>query len=78
MYESSLILLVMGMGTTFVFLYVMILCTNLSSKFVPKLAKFLPDPEPKKAKPAAKPATAAADDEAIVAAIAAAMVKANA
>ena len=71
MYESSLILLVMGMGTTFVFLYILILCTKLSSRFVPKLAHFIPEPEVKKPKPAA-------DDEAIVAAIAAAMVKANA
>ena len=75
MYESSLILLVMGMGITFVFLYILILCTKLSSHFVPKLAHFIPEPEVKKPKPAAKPA---ADDEAIVAAIAAAMVKANA
>ncbi len=74
MYTSAFILLVMGMGTTFVFLYVMILCTKLSAKFVPRLAKFIPEPEVKKA-PAAKPA---ADDEAIVAAIAAAMVKAKA
>ena len=74
MYTSAFILLVMGMGTTFVFLYVMILCTKLSAKFVPRLAKFIPEPEVKKA-PAPKPA---ADDEAIVAAIAAAMVKAKA
>ncbi len=74
MYTSAFILLVMGMGTTFVFLYVMILCTKLSAKFVPRLAKFIPEPEVKKA-PVAKPA---ADDEAIVAAIAAAMVKAKA
>lgn len=78
MYTSSLILLVMGMGTTFVFLYILILCTNLSSKFVPKLAKFIPDPEPKKP---AKPATAAKpadDDAAIAAAIAVALLKAKA
>ncbi len=75
MYTSAFILLVMGMGTTFVFLYVMILCTKLSAKFVPRLAKFIPEPELKKA-PAAKPA--AADDDAVIAAIAAAMVKAKA
>ena len=74
MYTSAFILLVMGMGTTFVFLYVMILCTKLSAKFVPRLAKFIPEPELKKA-PAAKPA---ADDDAVIAAIAAAMVKAKA
>ena len=75
MYTSAFILLVMGMGTTFVFLYVMILCTKLNAKFVPRLAKFVPEPELKKA-PVAKPA--ANDDEAVVAAIAAAMVKAQA
>ena len=39
---SSFILLIMGMGTTFVFLFVLIICTNISSKVSSKYAYLMP------------------------------------
>ena len=73
---SSFILLIMGMGTTFVFLFVLIICTNISSKVSAKYAYLMSEPEQKKAKPVAKPAAAAAgNDDEIAAAIAVALVK---
>ena len=72
---SSFILLIMGMGTTFVFLFVLIICTNISSKVSSKYAYLMPEPELKKVKPVAKPAAAAGNDDEIAAAIAVAIVK---
>lgn len=70
--KSSLILLVAGMGMTFIFLLVQVLCTNISSKITARFAYLLPEPVPKKptAKPVAKPQ---ADEDEIVAAMAAAI-----
>ncbi|HQL10553.1 MAG TPA: OadG family protein [Lentisphaeria bacterium] len=71
---SSLILLVAGMGVTFVFLIIQVWCTNLSSKITARYSHLLPDPTPKKApvKAAAK-APAKADDGELVAVISAAI-----
>lgn len=67
---QGLILMLVGMSTVFVFLLLLISVMNVSSKFVPKLAFMLPDPEP----PAPKRNSAKANDGAATAvAIAAAM-----
>ncbi len=77
--KSSLILMVSGMGMTFLFLIVQVIFTNLSSKWTAKFAYLLPEPAPKKVpKPAApaKPKAVAepeAEDTAVVAAIIAAI-----
>ena len=71
--KSGVILLIAGMGMTFVFLIIQIICTNISSKVSAKFAHLIQEPEPKK--PAKKPAAAATkgNDAAIIAAIAAAL-----
>lgn len=74
---SGLILLVAGMGMTFLFLIVQIICTNLFSSISGKFAGLVPEPEVKKP---VKKATAPApkqDDLELVAAIAAAIHHAN-
>ena len=69
--KSGVILLIAGMGMTFVFLIIQIICTNISSKVSAKFAHLIQEPEPKK--PAKKPAAAKGNDAAIIAAIAAAL-----
>ena len=72
--KSGVILLIAGMGMTFIFLIIQIICTNISSKVSAKFAHLIQEPEPKK--PAKKPAAATApkgNDAAIIAAIAAAL-----
>ncbi|MBO4345089.1 MAG: OadG family protein [Victivallales bacterium] len=74
---SGLILLVAGMGMTFLFLIVQILCTNFFSSISGKFAGLVPEPEVKKpVKKAAAPAPKQ-DDLELVAAIAAAIHHAN-
>ena len=70
--KSAFILLLAGMGMTFVFLIVQIFCTKLSSLVTKNFNYLVPEPEAKVKKPAAKPAAKKDDDaEEIVAAIAA-------
>ena len=70
--RSAFILLLAGMGMTFVFLIVQIFCTKFSSLVTKRFNYLVPEPEIKK--PAAKPAPKKADDsDEIVAAIAAAL-----
>ena len=71
--KSAFILLLAGMGMTFVFLIVQIFCTKLSSLVTKNFNNLVPEPEAKVKKPAAKPAAKKDDDDAdeIVAAIAA-------
>ena len=73
--SSALILMVAGMGMTFVFLLIQIWCTDLSSKIAARFAHLIPEPAPKKnGKPAPVKAPAAtADDAEVVAAIVAAI-----
>ena len=72
--KSAFILLVAGMGMTFVFLVVQIFCTKLSSLVTRNFSHLVPEPEAKAKKPAAKPAPEKEDDaDEIVAAIAAAL-----
>ena len=74
---SGLILQVAGMGMTFLFLIVQILCTNFFSSISGKFAGLVPEPEVKKpVKKAAAPAPKQ-DDLELVAAIAAAIHHAN-
>lgn len=76
--SNGLILLVAGMGMTFLFLIVQIICTNIFSKLSGKFANLVPEPEPKKPAKKAAPAPAPAqDDTELVAAIAAAIHHAN-
>jgi len=75
---SSLILLVAGMGMTFVFLIVLVWCTNLSSKITAHFSHLLPNPTPKKAPAKAAPKAPAAttdssDDGELIAVITAAI-----
>jgi sodium pump decarboxylase gamma subunit len=74
---SALILMVAGMGMTFIFLLVQILFTNLSSKISARFAHLIPEPAPKKnGKPTpakTAPPPAAADEGEVVAAIVAAI-----
>jgi sodium pump decarboxylase gamma subunit len=67
---SSLILLVSGMGMTFVFLIIQVWCTNLGAKLAARYSHLLPDPAPKKAPPKA---AAKSDDGEVIAAITAAI-----
>ena len=70
--KSAFILLLAGMGMTFVFLIVQIFCTKLSSLVTKNFNHLVPEPEVKAKKPAAKPVAKKDDDaEEIVAAIAA-------
>ena len=70
--KSAFILLLAGMGMTFVFLIVQIFCTKLSSLVTKNFNHLVPEPEAKVKKPAAKPAAKKDDDaDEIVAAIAA-------
>ena len=72
--RSAFILLVAGMGMTFVFLIVQIFCTKASSMLSSQFSNLIPEPEVKK--PAPKPAPAKKDEaetEEIIAAIAAAI-----
>lgn len=73
---SGLILLVAGMGMTFLFLIVQILCTNFFSSISGKFAGLVPEPEVKKPVKKAAPAPKQ-DDLELVAAIAAAIHHAN-
>ena len=72
MIKSGLILLVAGMGTTFLFLIIQAVITNALAWLTKPFANLLPEPTPKKpAPPAKKPAQPAEDESAVVAAIAA-------
>ena len=72
------ILMVLGMGTVFLFLIILIFCIKAMSKI---MAKYVPAPSAKstgkKSGPAPKTAAPKNDDAAIAAAIAAAYDKAN-
>jgi len=65
--SQGLVLLVAGMSIVFIFLSILVLVMNLSSKVIPKFNHILPDPAPKK-KPASK--ASATDDTEIAIAIA--------
>ena len=65
--SQGLVLLVAGMSIVFIFLSILVLVMNLSSKVIPKFNHILPDHAPKK-KPASK--AAATDDTEIAIAIA--------
>lgn len=69
--KSSFILMIAGMGMTFIFLLIQAYCTNINSKICEKFKHLVPEPEPKKVpKKTVAPTT---DDSEIVAAIAAAI-----
>lgn len=70
--KSAFILLVAGMGMTFVFLIVQIWCTKASSIITKRFNNLIQEPEPKKPAPK-KAAPAAAGTEEIIAAVAAAI-----
>ena len=70
--KSSFILMLAGMGMTFIFLLVQAFCTNVNSRICEKFKHLVPEPELKKPAPK-KSAASTEDDSAIVAAIAAAI-----
>ncbi len=78
--KNGLMLMVIGMGTVFAFLTVMVLCIQASAKATARFAHLIPEPEKKKPK-AKKPAAAApaaspaGDDGALVAVLTAAVAK---
>jgi oxaloacetate decarboxylase gamma subunit len=74
--RNGLLLMIIGMGTVFAFLSIMVVCINISAKVAAKFAHLLPEeakkPRPKKA--AAKP-KATEDDGAVLAVVSAAVAK---
>lgn len=77
--KNGLMLMVIGMGTVFAILTVMVLCIQASAKVSARFAHLIPEPEKKKPK-AKKPAAAVAaapagDDGALVAVLTAAVAK---
>ncbi|MDX9980394.1 MAG: OadG family protein [Lentisphaeria bacterium] len=75
--KNGLMLMVIGMGTVFAFLTVMVLCIQASAKVAARFAHLIPEPEKKKpkAKKPAAPAAPAGDDGALVAVLTAAVAK---
>jgi len=75
--KNGLLLMVIGMGTVFAFLTLMVLSIQLSAKLAAKYAHLLPEEEKKKlkARKAAVPKAAAEDDGALVAVLSAAVAK---
>ena len=71
--RSAFILLVAGMGMTFVFLIVQIFCTKASSVLSRQFSNLIPEPEVKKPAPKPAPKKNEAEQEEIIAAIAAAI-----
>ena len=69
---NGLMLTVLGMGTVFAFLTIMVIATDISSKYASKLSHLLPDPQPAKPKRKAKakaPAAAADEDDGVLLAL---------
>lgn len=75
--RNGLLLMVIGMGTVFAFLTLMVICIQFSAKLAAKFAHLLPEEEKKKpkAKKPAAPKAAAEDDGALVAVLTAAVAK---
>ena len=76
--KNGLMLMVIGMGTVFAFLTVMVYCILFSAKLAARFAHLVPEPEkkkPKAKKPAAPAAVPAGDDGALVAVLTAAVAK---
>lgn len=70
LFLSALIVMVVGMGFVFAFLFIQVLATDRFAKIAAKYSYLLPEPE----KPVArKPAAAAANDGEVAAAIVAAL-----
>lgn len=57
---QGLVLMIAGMGIVYAFLYVLILLSEWSSRFVSKFDRFVPDEAPRKARAAAAPAPTSA------------------
>ncbi|MDD3275705.1 MAG: OadG family protein [Kiritimatiellales bacterium] len=51
--EEGLVLMVVGMGTVFAFLVLLVVAMQLSAKFFTKFAYLFPEAAPKNSKPAA-------------------------
>ena len=45
--KSSFILMLAGMGMTFIFLLIQAFCTNVNSRICDKFKHLVPEPEPK-------------------------------
>jgi oxaloacetate decarboxylase gamma subunit len=74
--RNGLLLMVIGMGTVFAFLTVMVVCIKISAKLAAKFAHLLPEEEKKpRAKKSAPKAKAAGDDGAVLAVVSAAVRK---
>ena len=74
--RNGLLLMVIGMGTVFSFLTIMVVCIQISAKFAAKFAHLLPEDEKKprtKKKVAAQPQ--AAEDEGVLLAVIGAAVR---
>ncbi|MBT3289864.1 MAG: OadG family protein [Victivallales bacterium] len=68
--RNGLLLMVIGMGTVFSFLTIMVVCIQISAKFAAKFAHLLPEEEKKpraKKKAAVKPQ--ATEDEGVLLAV---------
>lgn len=74
--RNGLMLMIIGMGTVFAFLTLMVFCIQLSAKVTARFAHLMPEPEKKKpkARPAAAPA-ATEDQGELLAVLGAAVAK---
>lgn len=70
--QSGILLMVIGMGTVFVFLAIMVCAIKISARVSAPFAHLIPEPTPK-GKPKKKPAAAAADDATLLTVISAAV-----
>ena len=72
---NGLLLMVVGMGTVFLFLSIMVFCIGASSKISARFAHLIPEKEPPKRSKAKAKAKPAAPENAVLVAVMAAAVQ---
>ena len=74
--KDGIFVMIIGMGTVFIFLSIMIVAMNLNGKILKIVNKYFPEEIPEEKKPNKK--TAKSEDEAVALAIACAVAKSRA
>lgn len=74
--KDGIFVMIIGMGTVFIFLSIMIVAMNLNGKVLKIINKYFPEEIPEEKKPNKK--TAKSEDEAVALAIACAVAKSRA